>query len=425
VSATRPPRVAYLMSRFPKLSETFILYEILELERLGLEIEIFPLVREREAVHHREAERLAASAHDLRLLSWGVLSAQLYWLRRRPRAYLAAWASAIAGNLGSPRFLVRALAVVPLAAAFARRIERSRIDHIHAHWATHPALAAYVASRLTRVPYSFTAHAHDIYVERPMLEEKIRRAAFVVTISEFNRRFLERLYGPLARERVVVVHCGTDTTLFQPPTARDGRPWTIASIASLQPQKGQSFLIEACRRLVAQGIDLRCLLIGDGETRPRLDDQIREAGLVGRVQLLGNQPRHRVVELLGAVDVVVQPSIVLSTGKTEGIPVALMEALAMERAVVATEVSGVPELVESGVTGLLVPPGDPGALTDALRRLHDHPELGVRLGRAGRERVLRDFDLRRSAVRLAELFADAQNAVKARHTVRRAAPRCD
>lgn len=400
-----PRRIAYLMSRFPKISETFILYEIVALEELGLEVEIFPLLRERERLQHREADRLAARAHDIPLASRAVLSAQLHWMRRRPFKYLAAWGAALRGNLRSPRFLLRAFAVVPLAATFARRMEASGVDHIHAHWATHPALAAYVASRLTGIPYSFTAHAHDIYVERTMLDEKIRRSAFVVTISDFNRRFLEQHYGRLAEEHVVVVHCGTDTTLFRPPATRRPGPWTIVCVASLQPQKGQTYLVEACRRLVAEGVQLRCLLIGDGETRPTLESQIHDAGLEGRVDLLGQQPRHRVVELVGAADVIAQPSVVLASGKMEGIPVALMEALAMERPVVATAISGVGELVEDGVTGLLVAPASATQLTDALRRLHMDPELGAKLGSAGRRRVVEDFDLNRSARQLAERFA--------------------
>jgi glycosyltransferase involved in cell wall biosynthesis len=177
------------------------------------------------------------------------------------------------------------------------------------------------------------------------------------------------------------------------------------SVASLQPQKGQRFLIEACRRLIADGLDLRCLLVGDGETRADLELQIRSAGLENRVVLLGQQPRHRVVEILGAADAVAQPSIVLASGKMEGIPVALMEAMAMERPVVATDISGVSELVEDGVTGLLVPPGDAGRLAAALRAIHDDPELAARLGSAGRRRVAEDFNLARSAAELARRFA--------------------
>jgi colanic acid/amylovoran biosynthesis glycosyltransferase len=409
-----PLRVAYLMSRFPKLSETFVLYEMLELERIGVHVEVFPLVREREASMQPGAEAFVARAHDFRLTSRPVLAAQWHWLRRRPGRYLATWGRAILGNAGSPKFLVRSLAVVPLAAAFARRIEALDMDHVHAHWATHPALAAWVIGRLTGRTYSFTAHAHDIYVERPMLAEKLRGAAFAVTISDYNLRLLAGWYGRLA-DRVEVIHCGVDAAVFRPRSEAavagvadaaggDGR-FEILSIATLQPQKGHAVLVAAAGRLVERGIPVRVRMVGEGEERPALEAAIAAAGLTEHVQLLGRQPRDRVAALLGESDVVVQPSIVLPSGKTEGIPVALMEALASAVPVVATSVSGVPELVEDGVTGRLVPPGDDLALADALADLHRDPALARRLAEAGRTRVLASFDLRTNTRHLAERFA--------------------
>ena len=401
-------RVAYVVSRFPKVSETFILYEILELERQGVDVELFALVKQREAVEHREAARLIERAVSTKPFSASFLAAQVYWLRRRPLRYLGLWRRALIGNLRSPRFLARAVIAVPLGAFFAREMVARRVDHIHAHWATHPTLAAYVASGLTSIPYSFTAHAHDIYVNRSMLGEKIRRARFVITISEYNRRFLERLYGSTAAAKLKVVHCGTDPDLFRPPTrAPVDRPWTVICVASLQPQKGQAYLIEACRRLVREGVDLRCLLVGEGEERVALTAQIKRAELGNKVQMLGQQPRHRVAELMAQADVVVQPSVTLQSGKQEGIPVALMEALAMERAVVASRISGVAELVEDEVSGLLVLQADIAALVDALARLHANPELARRLGRNGRVRILRDFSLRDTTRALAALFAES------------------
>ena len=403
-----PLRVAYLMSRFPKLSETFVLYEMLELERIGVRVEVFPLVREREASMQPGAEDFVERAHDLRLTSRTVLAAQWYWLRRRPGRYLATWGRAILGNARSPKFLVRSLVVVPLAAAFARRIEALDVDHVHAHWATHPALAAWVIGRLTGRTYSFTAHAHDIYVERPMLAEKLRGAAFAVTISDYNLRLLTGWYGRLA-DRVEVIHCGVDAAVFRPrpetdaEAPGDGR-FEILSIATLQPQKGHAVLVAAAGRLVERGIPARVRMVGDGEERPALEAAIAAAGLTEHVQLLGRQPRDRVAALLGESDVVVQPSIVLPNGKTEGIPVALMEALASGVPVVATAVSGVPELVEDGVTGRLVPPGDDLALAEALADLQRDPALAMRLAEAGRARVLASFDLRTNTRHLAERF---------------------
>jgi len=418
--ATRPLRLAYLMSRFPKATETFILYEILELERLGHRVEIFPLVLHREGTLQPGAVELVQRAHDIRPVSPEVLRAQVHWLRRRPRRYVGAWAAAIRGNIRSPRFLLRALVAVPLGATFARRMETLRIDHIHAHWATHPALAAYVAAKLTGLPYSFTAHAHDIYVDRAMLDEKIRAARFVVTISEQNRRLFEGWYGSSATAKVAVIHCGADPAVFtaspaEPGTARPvgGSAATllrILSIASLQPQKGQRFLIDACRLLVDRGLAVQCQLVGEGEERSALLGRIRELGLQDVVELLGSQPRDRVAELLGRADVVVQPSVVLRSGKTEGIPVALMEALAAERAVVASRLSGIPELVVDGETGLLVEPGNPIALADAIQRLAGDPDLRGRLGRAGRELVLAEFDLRRNTAALADRFRESIEA---------------
>lgn len=386
-------RVAYLMSRFPKITETFILYEILELERLGMAVEIFPLVREQEQIAHSEAQALVERAHYSSPLAGPVLLAQLFWLLRRPFAYGGVWLRALLGNASSPKFLLRALAVVPQAAWFARRMQELGVEHVHAHWATHPALAAYVVQRLTGLPYSFTAHAHDIYVERPMLAEKLRAASFVVTISEYNRRLLAYHYDKLA-DKVVVIHCGVDPTVFPPRQARAvDDTLTVLCVASLQDYKGQRYLIDACAQLKAAGHKLRCLLVGEGDERPALEAQIAQLGLAAEVQLLGHQPRDRVSALMGETDLLVLPSVITRSGKREGIPVALMEALASELPVVATAISGIPELVVHDQTGLLVPERDANALARALLRLLSEPELGLRLGRAGRERVLSEFTL--------------------------------
>lgn len=400
-----PRKVAYLMSRFPKISETFILYEMLELERLGLQIEVFPLIREREAVSHPEAQAIVARMHWHPPYARAVLTTQLYWLRHSPLAYLRAWWHAIRGNIGVPTFLLRTLLIVPQAAFYARRMQTLGIGHMHAHWATHPTLAAYVIRLLTGIPYSFTAHAHDIYAERPMLETKLRHAAFAVTISEYNRHFLQQLYGSLAAEKTVVIHCGVDPDVFQPPALQGHcERFTMLCVGRLEAQKGHPYLIDACAKLKRAGLSFCCQLVGEGKDRQRIEAQIEQLGLAEDVILLGQQPRLRVHELLHQADMVILPSIATANGRQEGIPVALMEALAMGKPCISTAISGIPELIEDGRTGLLVAERDAHALADAIQRLHDAPAWSQQLAQVGREKVLREFNLHTTTQMLYDLL---------------------
>jgi colanic acid/amylovoran biosynthesis glycosyltransferase len=402
---TSQPKVAYIMSRFPKLSETFVLYEMLALQSQGVGVEVFPLHNERASVVHPEAKQFVQRAHYSPVVSRAIVKAQWQNLRARPKVYLGSWWEVLRGTFGSANYMLGGLGIIPMATRFADTMSKLGVGHIHAHFANHPTVAALVAHRLTGIPFSFTVHAHDLYVDQHMLEQKVRAAAFVVAISEYNKEFIVRHCGEDVREKIVVVHCGVDTRLFQPRQHDSGSgPFTIVCVGSLEEKKGQTYLVEACRLLKQRGLDFVCHLIGDGQSREALEQQIQVAGLSGLVRLEGGQPRDQVVRMLRQADVVALPSIVTKSGKMEGIPVALMEPLACEVPVVSTRISGIPELVEDGVTGLLVPPQDPAALAGALERLARDPELGRRMGRAGRAKVLREFDLSDSTAKLAQLM---------------------
>lgn len=395
-----------MMSRFPVITETFILYEILEHQRRGEAIEIYPLMRHHEAVVHPDVATVVNRVHFKPFISFSILADNWHFLRHRWRAYLSVIVEVLRGTFGSRNFFLGTIVFFPKCAAFARDMERRGIAHVHAHFATHPALAALVIHRLTGIPFSFTAHGHDVQCDRRMLGEKLGAAEFVVTVSNYNRELMVRECGEHLREKIHVIHCGVDTAHFTPESLRRSPgPLRIICTATLREVKGHAHLIEACRLLRQRGIAFHCDLIGSGELRTQVEAQIDSAGLADAFALHGPQPRAEVRRILHAADVHVLPSVLASNGMHEGIPVALMEAMACGLPVVSSAISGIPELVEDGISGLLAAPRDSTAIADALERLAGDPDLRARMGAAGRKKVIREFDLAANTAKLAALFA--------------------
>jgi glycosyltransferase involved in cell wall biosynthesis len=396
-------RIAYLVSWFPAITETFILDEVRELRGRGVEVEVLPLFGRHGGDVHAGWRGLEPYTHYHRTLSWELAAAQLHWLRRRPRALLRAWGEALLRNASSRKLLVRTPLVLLKGALLARRIEAMGATHVHAHWATHPTLAAWLVRELTGKGYSFTAHAHDLYVDRAMLREKVLGARFVVTISEFNRRLLAHECGPAAAEKVHVVRCGVDAGAFA-PTRRAPAAATFVCVASLREYKGHRVLLEAVRLLRPRRPDVRVVLVGDGELRGELERRIARERLSEVVELRGALPHQEIPAVLAGATAMVLPSVTSRDGQMEGIPVALMEAMAAGVPVVSTRLSGIPELVRDGETGLLVPERDAQALADAMERLAGDPALGARLADEARRAVRERFDRGRNVARLAALF---------------------
>jgi len=369
-----------------------------------VEVEILPLWREREGRVHPEARALVERAHYTPTLDAAILRDNLRCLLSAPAVYLGALATLLRANRRSLRFLAGALAVFPKACHFALRVRALGVRHVHAHFASHPAAAAFVVGRLSGVPWSFTAHGSDLHREQSMLREKVAEARFAVTISGYNRRFILDRVGEAAAPRVHVIHCGVDPAAF-PRRRRDPRTGlALACVGTLHAVKGQRFLLDACAELSARGVDWRCHLVGDGPDRRALEARAGWLGIADRVVFHGSCEREAVRELLGRVDVGVAPSVPTSDGRREGIPVALMEAAAVGLPLVASRLSGIPELVREGETGLLVPPGDARALARALERLAADAGLRERLGAAARERVDAEFGLAAGVARLEGLM---------------------
>lgn len=398
-------KIAYMMSRFPKLTETFVLYEIVEMEKRGMAVSIYPLLRESHTVSHPDADQLVSRAHYAPFLSSAIVGANLRVFRQEPRKYVGTLWEALRGTFGSLKFFGGAVAFFPKAVMFAAQMQAERVQHLHAHFATHPALAALIVHRLTGIPFSFTVHGTDLHRDQRMLAEKISAADFAVTVSDFNRRFIGERCGDHFDNKVEVIHCGVDTEYFHPRTeSRRPGPFRIVCVASFEEVKGHRYLVEACAQLRALGKEFECFLIGSGPLQKQVEEQIKAAHLEGHVHILGPRSRSDVRQMLWDADAAVLASVPTSSGQREGIPVALMEAMACGLPVVSSNMSGIPELVESGVSGVLVPPGDARAIAQVLKRLISDKNCASELGTAARRKILEEFDLRTNAAKLAASF---------------------
>ena len=397
-------RVAYVMSRFPKLTETFVLGEMIAVERLGIEVKLWPLLRERSSLVHDEARPFVARARYLPFLSPAILASLLRALVRQPRALLGIVATVVRHCWGSTNFLFGGLAILPKVVHAAEQMRAIGVTHVHCHFANHPALAGFAIHRLTGIPYSFVAHGSDLHVDRHMLCTKVAEASFVVAISEDNRRVIRDECGDAAVATVEVIHCGVDTERFRPVTPAASDALRILCIGTLHEVKGQTHLIEACAKLHERRRSFRCTFVGDGPDRAALEARTATLGLADFVEFTGQQTANQVLERLHSADVLVAPSVPTASGKREGIPVVLMEAMACGLAVVASDLSGIPELVGDG-EGLLVAPGDAVALAAALERLAVDSDLRRQLGASARSKIEAEFDVSVNAARLIERFS--------------------
>lgn len=389
--------LAVLLSRFPSVTETFILREVDELERQGQPVRLVPMLKESPPVIHEAARPWTSRALYTKYISPGIVGANLRAFVKRPLRYVSLLVRLILGTLAKPATLVRTVAIFPKSVFLAEQLSREGIRHVHAHFATHPTTMALVIAALSDITFSFTVHAHDIQVDRSLLRWKLRETKFVRSISDFNKRFLEELYPGEARGKIMVVHVGIEPEKYEDNARRfsstpSGVP-KVLCVAAHRPYKGLPVLIEACRILRDQGLTFRCDVLGTGPMTAELQRMIDDRGVGEVIALLGAKPEHVVAEMMGESTLFVLPSIIAADGQMEGIPVALMESMASGRAVVSTSISGIPELVEHGVSGLLVPPTDPAALATAMRTLLEDRERAREMGRRGQQKVRAEFTL--------------------------------
>jgi glycosyltransferase involved in cell wall biosynthesis len=300
-------------------------------------------------------------------------------------------------GLGRRLFLVFYFAE---AVVLARELHRRGLRHVHVHHANNAAIVAMLAARYLRVGYSLTAHGSDVLLERDLLEDKLRHAAFAVAVSEYNRAAMLSCGISPDSPPIHVVHTGVELDRFAPGEARPPHDLDLLSVGRLHEVKAFPDLLRACHRLTRDGLVFRCRIVGDGPSRARLERLRDELGLEDRVEFVGPVGHDELPGYYRESDVFVMAS------RSEGIPVVLMEAMACGLPVVATDITGIPELVEHGKSGLLVPPGDPDRLARAVAELAASAEKRREYGNAGRRRVRERFDVREGARRLDRLFRE-------------------
>src|SRR6266850_2432479 len=414
-SSVEPATLVMVSSLFPEPNETFVVREVGELRRRGFALTIFSL-RPPANILDPEARALMPLVVYPPATPWRLVAEAWRTLRTAPRAALRALAAGVCdvvAALPSPVLAVKQALMLPLALAYAGRLPAGRY-RLHAQFANVPTAVARVLAAFRGGRYSFTAHAWDIYVPENyrQLPARIAGADVVITCTDYNRQVLSRLArNPADAAKIVLVYHGLDLPAYDPNQTR--APDVIVGGASLTEQKGLTDLVAACARLRDRGVRVRCVLIGEGPERARLEAQIRELGLTEHVRLTGQLPHREVIRHLREAAVFAHPSVVERRGAMDGIPNTILEALAVQTPVVATRLSGIPEVVLPERTGLLVEPGDVEGLTAALARLLADPALGQRLAAAGRELVLERFDLRRNVEPLAARYAQPNNTAAA------------
>jgi glycosyltransferase involved in cell wall biosynthesis len=396
-----PFRLAYVLKRYPRLSETFILNEVLELQRQGINITIVAMKDPGEAIVHDNVRALKAPIYYLppkacigfeKLAVRALTSFSGNTSLLGPETLRGEW------SRGDYSAWLQAAMVAPL-------VKSLGIDHIHAHFATSATTAALALSTMTGIPFSFTAHAKDIYhesVDQKALAEKIQRARFVITVSEYNRAYLRRTYGGAAAQ-VQRIYNGLDLERFRYEAPWE-RPARIVAVGRLVEKKGFADLIEACALLAGQGRHFSCQIVGTGPLESHLRARIGQLGLQANVELVGPRSESEVMKLIQGAAVLTLPCVIGMDGDRDGLPTVLLEAMALGTPCVSTDVTGIPEVVRDGETGLMVPQHEPAALAEAIERLLGDSRLRVQLAGQARRLIEAEFDLRRNAARLRAIF---------------------
>ncbi len=408
------PRVGYVLKMYPRFSETFILSEILAHEAAGLSIEVFSLRSPLEGRFHESLARVRAPVHYPQAAG---LKASDLWeaIRDAGDTLPGLWDALASATHEDPIDVYQAVIVATIAV-------RQRIDHLHAHFASVATTVARLAAKMAGITYSFTGHAKDIFhesVDADDLRVKLREAAGVVTVSEFNLEFLRDQFGADART-VRRIYNGLDLEEFayQSPASRER---IVVAVGRLVEKKGFDVLLEACAILRDRRVFCRTIIIGSGEHEAAMREQRTRLGLESHAEMLGPRPRSEVIRLVRQSKVLAVPCVVGNDGNRDGLPTVLLEAMALGTPCIATDVTGIPEIVRHGDTGWMIPQRDAEALARAIEHALDAEAEAVKLAANARALIEAEFDIHRNTTAMRRLFAERRTPISTSARAPRAA----
>jgi glycosyltransferase involved in cell wall biosynthesis len=409
-----PQRVSYIVSQYPEFHETFVAREVEALCQAGIDVQVYSLKPPPPPGHdlYPEHRRFIQTAP---FMSARVMGANLREALRAPGRYLGALVALVALYKTRPLELLKALAVFPKTVVFAARM-REFGGVLHAHWATIPAAMAIVIKRLTGIRFSLTAHAWDIFLSPAQeLNRKIAFAEGVVTCTGYNVGYLQRVCDPAQSGKIHLQYHGIDFSTIDSfervPVQRERLD--VIAVGRLVEQKGLVHLIRAVRKLGERGIPVRATIVGDGPLRASLESEARTLPANASVELSGRLPHTETIRRIQASHVMITPSVVAANGDRDGVPNVILEALACQVPVIASEVSGIPEVVIHGQTGWLVPSGDADALADAMEQAWRQPDRLRQMGHEGRRLMEQRFDMNANAVELLRLLGEMHRGASA------------
>ena len=398
-------KIAYIISSFPVLTETFITREIEELRKRGITVEVFSLkAPNKNDIVYSNSEVLIETTHYFPFFfSLKLWNDFFFWVKRKPKQCIKIITILLRMYINHPVLLIKSLAVIPKAFAISVIVKKLNINKIHAHWASIPTTVAWVVSTLNEIDFTFTAHAWDIFKSDKMLQEKITDARKVITCTNFNKDYLLRRFPSVDPNKIVVVYHGLDLIHFSLKKNIKSSKFTILCIGRLVEKKGFHILLRACSLLRGRAIPFLCQIIYvHGDYEKNIFHLYETLQLQDCVELVPEMPQEKLIYFYKNADCFVLPCVITESGDRDGIPNVILESLAMELPVVSTSVSGIPEVIKHGETGLLVKPENAEELAHAIERLYSDSKLRKKLGTAGRNLMIKHFDISSTIDQLSE-----------------------